>query len=166
MTWYLLVFSDTKKAAGYAWGLMGLTAKLAQSVSNIDNGLFCLRMCLHSITLDRSSCVLYPFHEVLPILIGITDRDSVKSKVIPEEVEKRRALFWELMYLDARLVRSTRFNAELRSIRLQSLSLGRPSSLSLRHIDCHRPSYVPDDGYSEACRHCKAILIGNCRLYN
>jgi len=30
--WYLLVFSDDKKAAGYAWGLMGLTAKLAQSV--------------------------------------------------------------------------------------------------------------------------------------
>jgi hypothetical protein len=34
MTWYLLVFSDQKKAAGYAWGLMGLTAKLAQSVSH------------------------------------------------------------------------------------------------------------------------------------
>lgn len=32
MTWYLLVFSDQKKAAGYAWGLMGLTAKLAQGV--------------------------------------------------------------------------------------------------------------------------------------
>jgi len=31
--WYLLVFSDKKEAAGYAWGLMGLTAKLAQSVS-------------------------------------------------------------------------------------------------------------------------------------
>jgi len=31
--WYLLVFSDKKKAAGYAWALMGLTAKLAQSVS-------------------------------------------------------------------------------------------------------------------------------------
>ena len=30
--WYLLVFSDKKRAAGYAWGLMGLTAKLAQSV--------------------------------------------------------------------------------------------------------------------------------------
>lgn len=33
LIWYLLVFSDKKKAAGYAWGLMGLTAKLAQSVS-------------------------------------------------------------------------------------------------------------------------------------
>jgi hypothetical protein len=33
--WYLLVFSDKKKAAGYAWGLMGLTAKLAQSVSRL-----------------------------------------------------------------------------------------------------------------------------------
>ncbi|KDQ25531.1 hypothetical protein PLEOSDRAFT_1097493 [Pleurotus ostreatus PC15] len=64
--WYLLVFSDRKKAAGYAFGLMGLTAKLAQSIG------------LH--------------------------RDGVKSKMIPEEVEKRRSLFWELLYLDARLV--------------------------------------------------------------
>ena len=31
--WYLLVFSDKNTASGYAWGLMGLTAKLAQSVS-------------------------------------------------------------------------------------------------------------------------------------
>jgi len=34
--WFLLVFSDKKKAAGYAWGLMGLTAKLAQSVSGMS----------------------------------------------------------------------------------------------------------------------------------
>ena len=32
MTWYLLEFSDRKNAANYAWGLMGLAAKLAQSV--------------------------------------------------------------------------------------------------------------------------------------
>ncbi|EFI27225.1 hypothetical protein CC1G_15053 [Coprinopsis cinerea okayama7 len=90
--WYLLVFSDRKKAAGYAWGIMGLTAKLAQSIG------------LH--------------------------RNGGKSKVIPEEVEKRRALFWELMYLDARL----------------SLSLGRPPSLSISHVDCMRPTYAPDEG--------------------
>ncbi|KDR82362.1 hypothetical protein GALMADRAFT_58437 [Galerina marginata CBS 339.88] len=88
--WYLLVFSDKKKAAGYAWGLMGLTAKLAQSVH----------------------------------------RNSGKSKVIPEEVEKRRSLFWELLYLDARL----------------SLSLGRPPSLAISHMDCPQPSYTPDEG--------------------
>jgi hypothetical protein len=29
---YLLVFSDHKKAADHAWGLMGLTAKLAQQI--------------------------------------------------------------------------------------------------------------------------------------
>ncbi|KAF9523895.1 fungal-specific transcription factor domain-containing protein [Crepidotus variabilis] len=92
--WYLLVFSDKKKAAGYAWGLMGLTAKLAQSIG------------LH--------------------------RNGGKSKVIPEEVEKRRSLFWELLYLDARL----------------SLSLGRPPSLTITHMDCPRPSYLPDDPYN------------------
>jgi hypothetical protein len=40
--WYLLVFSDKKKAAGYAWGLMGLTAKLAQSVSVRANAVLCI----------------------------------------------------------------------------------------------------------------------------
>lgn len=90
--WYLLVFSDKKKAAGYAWGLMGLTAKLAQSIG------------LH--------------------------RNGGGAKVIPEEVERRRSLFWELLYLDARL----------------SLSLGRPPSLCISHMDCQRPSYQPDHG--------------------
>ncbi|THV03887.1 hypothetical protein K435DRAFT_650368 [Dendrothele bispora CBS 962.96] len=83
--WYLLVFSDTKKGSGHAWALMGLTAKLAQSVH----------------------------------------RNGGKSKVIPEEVEKRRSLYWELLYLDARL----------------SLSLGRPPSLSLKYMDVKRPTY-------------------------
>lgn len=32
------------------------------------------------------------------------DRNGSKGKIIPEEVEKRRSLFWELLYLDARLV--------------------------------------------------------------
>ena len=36
----------------------------------------------------------------------LLDRNGEKSKVIPEEVEKRRSLFWELLYLDARLVSS------------------------------------------------------------
>ncbi|KAG6853953.1 hypothetical protein C0991_012277 [Blastosporella zonata] len=90
--WYLLVFSDKKKAAGYAWGLMGLTAKLAQSIG------------LH--------------------------RNAGGVKGIPEEVEKRRSLYWELLYLDARL----------------SLSLGRPPSLCSRYMDCPRPSYEPDHG--------------------
>ncbi|KAF9046758.1 hypothetical protein BJ165DRAFT_1190906 [Panaeolus papilionaceus] len=58
-----------------------------------------------------------------------TDRNG-KSKVIPEDVEKRRALFWELLYLDARL----------------SLSAGRPPSLSVNYMDVQRPSYVPDEG--------------------
>ena len=34
------------------------------------------------------------------------DRNHGAAKVIPEEVEKRRSLFWELLYLDARLVSS------------------------------------------------------------
>lgn len=32
------------------------------------------------------------------------DRDGSRLKVIPEEYEKRRTLFWELMNLDCRIV--------------------------------------------------------------
>jgi hypothetical protein len=37
MMWYHLIFSDNKKAVGYAWNLMGFVAKLAQGVC----GIFC-----------------------------------------------------------------------------------------------------------------------------
>jgi hypothetical protein len=33
MIWYHLIFSDNKKAVGYAWNMMGFVAKLAQGVS-------------------------------------------------------------------------------------------------------------------------------------
>lgn len=53
-----------------------------------------------------------------------------KSKTHPEETEVRRALFWELLYLDARL----------------ALSLGRPPSISIQYFDTQRPSYSPEVG--------------------
>lgn len=37
--WFLAVWSDGKKAVGEAWGIMGLVAKLAQSVSDCDRVL-------------------------------------------------------------------------------------------------------------------------------
>jgi hypothetical protein len=67
---------------------------------------------------------------VLKLPFLLIDRNGGKSKVIPEELEKRRSLFWELLYLDARL----------------SLSLGRPPSFSINHMDCPRPSYIPEHG--------------------
>lgn len=41
------------------------------------------------------------------LLLQIAMVESRKSKVIPEEVDNRRSLFWELLYLDARLVSPT-----------------------------------------------------------
>lgn len=35
MTWYLLVISEDKQAGFAAWGVMGITAKLAQAVSRL-----------------------------------------------------------------------------------------------------------------------------------
>ncbi|KAF5369123.1 hypothetical protein D9615_010426 [Tricholomella constricta] len=87
MIWWHLVFSDNKKAVGYAWNLMGFVAKLAQGLG------------LH--------------------------RDNPRLKGIPEEDEKRRAVFWELLNLDARM----------------SLSLGRPPSICLRHVETKPPAF-------------------------
>ncbi|KAF9005439.1 hypothetical protein BDQ17DRAFT_1399143 [Cyathus striatus] len=88
MIWYYLIFSDNRKAVGYAWNLMGFVAKLAQGLG------------LH--------------------------RDGSRLKVIPEEHERRRVIFWELLNLDARM----------------SLSLGRPPSICLAHVDTKPPSYI------------------------
>ncbi|KAG9315613.1 Choline/Carnitine o-acyltransferase-domain-containing protein [Chiua virens] len=90
MIWYLLIFSDKSQAVAYAWSIMGLAVKLAQSVSPLPH------------------------------------RDGNRWKVIPEESQRRRMLFWELLNLDARL----------------ALSLGRPPSICLDHVDCRRPSYA------------------------
>jgi hypothetical protein len=48
--WYLLVFSEKKKAVGYAWGLMGLVAKMAQSVCS-------LVLCVLSVDLWLNMCI-------------------------------------------------------------------------------------------------------------
>ncbi|ESK95817.1 hypothetical protein Moror_12429 [Moniliophthora roreri MCA 2997] len=93
MIWYHLIFSDNKKAVGYAWNLMGFVAKLAQGLG------------LH--------------------------RESSRMKLIPEEHEKRRFIFWELLNLDCRM----------------SLSLGRPPSICLAHVDIKPPSYAAQGLY-------------------
>ncbi|KAK7056963.1 hypothetical protein VNI00_002681 [Paramarasmius palmivorus] len=93
MIWYHLIFSDNKKAVGYAWNLMGFVAKLAQGLG------------LH--------------------------RESSRMKLIPEEHEKRRSIFWELLNLDCRM----------------SLSLGRPPSICLAHVDIKPPSYAAQGLY-------------------
>ena len=43
MIWYHLIFSDNKKAVGYAWNLMGFVAKLAQGVSNLELYIYLFR---------------------------------------------------------------------------------------------------------------------------
>ncbi|KAF5382336.1 hypothetical protein D9757_008469 [Collybiopsis confluens] len=87
MIWYHLIFSDNRKAVGYAWNLMGFVAKLAQGLG------------LH--------------------------REGSRIKRIPEEHEKRRYIFWELLNLDCRM----------------SLSLGRPPSIRLDHVDVKAPTF-------------------------
>ncbi|KAH9480181.1 hypothetical protein JR316_0006779 [Psilocybe cubensis] len=73
MIWYHLIFSDNKKAVGYAWNLMGFVAKLAQGLG------------LH--------------------------KEAPKTKTLPEEHEKRRAVFWELLNMDCRMCLSPMLEA-------------------------------------------------------
>lgn len=87
--WYLLMFSNHKRAAEHAWGIMGLLAKLA-----------------HSLSLHREGAV----------------------KMIPEELDKRKALLWNMMNVDVRL----------------ALMLRRPPSLCIQHVDVKRPAYMFD----------------------
>ncbi|KAI0345766.1 hypothetical protein BDW22DRAFT_1389654 [Trametopsis cervina] len=91
MEWYLLTYSDNKKALEHAFGIIGLAVKLSHTIA------------LH--------------------------RDSVRSKVIPEELDKRRRLFWNLVRTDARL----------------SLALRRPPSINLQHVDMKRPVVEDND---------------------
>lgn len=82
---------------------------------------------------DKSQAVAYAW-SIMGLAVKLMQslglhRDSNKGKVIPEESQRRRMLLWELLSLDARL----------------ALSLGRPPSICLEHVDCLRPSYsVPE----------------------
>ncbi|KAH9936325.1 uncharacterized protein B0H18DRAFT_868423 [Fomitopsis serialis] len=84
MLWYMLMFTSFKRAPEHTWGMMGLLAKLAQTVN----------------------------------------RDGV-GKMIPEELDKRKALLWNMMSIDVRL----------------ALMLRRPPSIHLRHVDVKQPAY-------------------------
>uniref|UniRef100_D8PXF1 Zn(2)-C6 fungal-type domain-containing protein n=1 Tax=Schizophyllum commune (strain H4-8 / FGSC 9210) TaxID=578458 RepID=D8PXF1_SCHCM len=95
MIWYHLIFSDNRKALGYAWNLLGFVAKLVQGVHRETSG---------------------------------------SSKLIPEESERRRNIFWELLNLDYRM----------------SLTLGRPPSISLQHVTIKAPSYTAPNTFLPA----------------
>lgn len=73
-------------------------------------------------------------------------------------------LFWELLNLDARLVRTTSFFAPPLSPS-KALSLGRPPSICLDHVDCRRPSYVAPEMYIVPGAHsCQRVPIWSCNV--
>ncbi|GJE98290.1 fungal-specific transcription factor domain-containing protein [Phanerochaete sordida] len=109
MEWYLLTFSDNKKALEYAWGIMGLATRLAYS-------------------------------------IGI-HRDGVRSKLIPEESDKRRTLFWDLVGADARL----------------ALMLRRPPSVCMRNVDARQPAFNGDSPDAQY-HHWQYSFLAHCML--
>ena len=107
MIWYHLIFSDNKKAVGYAWNLMGFVAKLAQGVSTFY--LFIYLGKLFSLLIFfsfyfSSDCVCRRSLCGEVEIDFLLDRDAPRMKGIPEEHEKRRSVFWELLNMDCRMV--------------------------------------------------------------
>ena len=47
------------------------------------------------------------------------DRDAPRMKGIPEEHEKRRSVFWELLNMDCRMVCTTRLSGQPRPLPIQ-----------------------------------------------
>lgn len=150
MIWYLLIFSDKSQAVAYAWSIMGLAVKLAQSVSpstpvpDIAHPSRSSWVSVRDPTIVATSQVRLP-----PCSL---DRDGNRWKVIPEESQRRRTLFWELLNLDARLVCVTSFFALCLDLFLQgtvpwtsSLDMSRSCRLSPSIVrsprDVHRPGY-------------------------
>lgn len=80
------------------WGIFGLATKLAQSVSGTG---FLFLLILTLCYIDWTASVIQSFtssiksaHHPLP------DRDCARWQLPPQEVQKRRALFWELFITD------------------------------------------------------------------
>ena len=79
------------------------------------------------------------------ISLSQIDRDAPRMKGIPEEHEKRRSVFWELLNMDCRMVCMTVRWIDLAPdffFSKQSLSLGRPPSIQLAHVDIKPPTCV------------------------
>ena len=123
MEWYLLTFAEDKKALDYAWGIMVSQPHCSRAVSLTSlpisgsrheagiHGESFRPFTVPRLVLKRqcrSVSVRIPVGAILRShlskLTPRLDRDGVRSKLIPEESDKRRMLFWDLVGADARLV--------------------------------------------------------------
>ena len=95
------------------WAIMGLAVKIAQSVSNLQDQSeatypysISQPIPLSSTFLDRLTCVFRVFsYHTSSKPIFLSDRDSERWKLEPDEAYKRRSLMWELYTYDSWQVR-------------------------------------------------------------
>ncbi|KAH9950592.1 hypothetical protein B0H21DRAFT_866625 [Amylocystis lapponica] len=87
----------------------------------------------------------------LALSLGL-HRDAVRTKMIPEELDKRKTLFWNLLNVDVRL----------------ALMLRRPPSLYMRYMDAKPPVYNLDlDSSSNISAHYHAwrdAFLAQCMI--
>ena len=89
----------------------------------------------------RTTYVELYFYVVLRVLIASSERDPLSWNLSPDEVQRRRVLFWELYTFEAWTVRFTNSDQWTLSSNtpLQSVAYGRPPSLNIRFADCRFP---------------------------
>ncbi|KAI1789627.1 hypothetical protein LXA43DRAFT_560030 [Ganoderma leucocontextum] len=105
----------------------------------------------------------------LAIGIGL-NRASTRSKVIPEELDKRKTLLWCMLNVDHRLVSLSAAYDRLPKLGLtfnavvQSLMLRRPPSISLRYVDVDPPtsSEYPPQGPREIYQRWHYTFTAQC----
>ncbi|KAI6114167.1 hypothetical protein F5141DRAFT_1187796 [Pisolithus sp. B1] len=85
---------------------------------------------------DKSQAVAYAW-SIMGLAVKLMQSTVIptRGKVIPEESQRRRMLLWELAQPG-------------RAFGTQALSLGRPPSICLEHVDCRRPSYFGPEMHS------------------
>ena len=98
-------FMFLSEISGPRWIIMGMVVKLAQSVSHSQLIKTVLRQALTYVFYIRLACVSKGSSQYLrtsPDFCGILiDRDSGKWNLDPEQTQKRRDLFYELLTYDS-----------------------------------------------------------------
>ncbi|CDO71474.1 hypothetical protein BN946_scf184909.g68 [Trametes cinnabarina] len=113
------------------------------------NALFYMARYLVLFSVEKKDAIEYGWTVLgiasrLAVGIGL-HRNASRSKVIPEELDKRKTLLWHMLVVDHRLVRPAFVNllralSKLRHHRAKALMLRRPPSIAMRYVDVEPPN--------------------------
>ncbi|KAI0670752.1 hypothetical protein C8Q78DRAFT_809999 [Trametes maxima] len=140
------------------------------------NSLFYMSRYLTMFNVEKKEAIEYAWTVMgiaskLAVGIGL-HRNVSRSKVIPEELDKRKTLLWCMLNVDHRLVRASRVLSMCPVPWLtyflvpprQALMLRRPPSIALRYVDVDPPTAVefPPQGPREVYQRWHYTFTAQC----